>query len=201
MAGLRERKKQATRLAIHEAAMRLFAERGFTATTIDQIAAASDVSRATVLNYFATKEDIVYGDASAAFAFLERALDERPAGQGVATAFRAWLVGVAELGGWFEPELALQLRLAEEVPTVGAARLALHREIERILADALADEVGRVLPARLAAASLVAAVRIAEETAVERMNDAGSALSPAEIDALIAEAVTFAAAGAAAIRG
>lgn len=198
MAGLRERKKQATRLAIHEAAMRLFAEQGFTATTIDQIAAGANVSRATVLNYFATKEDIVYGDAPSAFAFLKAALDERPAGQDVTAAFRAWLVGIAELGGWFEPELVLQLRLADEVPTVGAARLALHRELERILADALADEVGEVMPARLAAASLVAAVRVAEETAVEHMGS-GTPLGTADIDRLIGEAGTFAAAGTAAI--
>jgi hypothetical protein len=66
MAGLRERKKQATRAAIRDAAMRLFDEQGFSGTTIDQIAADAEVSRATVLNYFATKEDIVFGDAPAA---------------------------------------------------------------------------------------------------------------------------------------
>ena len=79
MAGLRERKKQATRVAIRDAAMRLFDEQGFTATTIDQIATAAEVSRATVLNYFATKEDIVFGDAPAAMDALRQALD---AGEG-----------------------------------------------------------------------------------------------------------------------
>ena len=56
MAGLRERKKLATRAAIHDGAMRLFAEHGFAGTTIDQIAEAADVSRATVFSYFPAKE-------------------------------------------------------------------------------------------------------------------------------------------------
>ena len=66
MAGLRERKKAATRLAIRDAGMRLFDERGFGGTTVDDIADAAGVSRATVFTYFPTKEEIVFGDAAAA---------------------------------------------------------------------------------------------------------------------------------------
>ena len=118
MAGLRERKKQATRVAIRDAAMRLFDEHGFTATTIDQIAVAAEVSRATVLNYFATKEDIVFGDAPAAMDALREALG---AGDATIAAFRAWLLALVELGGWIEPELVLQQRLADEAPTAAGA--------------------------------------------------------------------------------
>lgn len=55
----RELNKLATREAIFEAAMNLFSSRGFEATTIDEIAAASGVSKGTVFNYFPTKEAIV----------------------------------------------------------------------------------------------------------------------------------------------
>ena len=193
MAGLRERKKLATRTAIHDAAMRLFAERGFAGTTMDQIAEAADVSRATVFTYFATKEDIVFGDATSAIDALAAALRENAAGGTIATV-RDWL---GQLAGWIEPGLVLQLRLAREVPVVGARRLQLHGAVERVIADALAAELGPrgQLAAPLAAASLVAGLRIAEETAAARMEQKKRALTERETAALLDDAVAFAEAG------
>jgi AcrR family transcriptional regulator len=60
--GLRERKKAKTRWAIQEHAMRLFGEQGYAATTVDQIAAAAEISPSTFFRYFATKEDVVVQD-------------------------------------------------------------------------------------------------------------------------------------------
>ena len=198
MAGLRERKKRAARAAIHDAGMRLFAEQGFARTTIDQIAEAADVSRATVFSYYATKEDIVFGDAPAAIDALAAALAERDEGVGAIATVRAWL---RQLTGWIEPELVLQLRLAREVPSVGARRLRSYGEAQRVIAGALGAELGpgRELPAQLAAAALVAALRLAEETAAARMEEGGRALSAAEIDALLDDAAAFAEAGLAAL--
>jgi AcrR family transcriptional regulator len=195
MAGLRERKKLATRTAIHDAAMRLFAERGFAGTTMDQIAEAADVSRATVFTYFATKEDVVLGDGSGAVEALGAALRENAAAGTVATV-REWL---GQLAGWFEPELVLQLKIAREVPVVGARRLQLYGEVERVIAGALADEIHEELAARLAAASLVAGVRIAEETAAARMERNQRALTQRETDNLLDDAVAFAEAGISAL--
>jgi AcrR family transcriptional regulator len=199
VAGLRERKKRATRDAIHGAAMRLFADQGFGGTTIDEIAAAADVSRATVFSYFPTKEDIVFGDAPSAIGSLVAALDARPEGQGTIVAVQAWL---RELTGWLEPELLLQLRLMREVPTVGARRLQLFGDIERAIADALEAELGpdQQLAARLAAASMMAALRVAEETAADRMEQQERALTDAEIGTLLDDAMTYVDAGIAAIR-
>ena len=198
MSGLRERKKRATRLAIRDAAMALFEQHGFAHTTFDRIAEAADVSRATVFSYFPTKEDIVFGEGAAVVGALAARLAERPAGQGTIAAVREWL---GEFSGWIEPELVLQLRLAREVPTVGARRLQLYREAQNAVSDALEAELGphAELPARLAASSLVAALGIVEETAAARMDEGGRPLSPAEIDALLDDAVAFAEAGVAAI--
>ena len=198
VAGLRERKKRATRIAIRDAAMELFAGQGFGGTTIDQIAEAADVSRATVFSYFPTKEEIVFGEAGAAIDGLAIRLRERPDDQTTIAVVRAWL---DELAGWFEPELVLQQRLAREVPVVGARRLQLFGDAERAIAESLDAEIGpgQPLAARLAAAALVAGLRVAEETAAARMQEEDRALTDTEVAALLDGAVIFAEAGIAAV--
>jgi AcrR family transcriptional regulator len=57
--GVRERKKADTRARIIESAVTLFGQRGIEAVTVDEIAAAADVGKGTVYNYFGAKEDIV----------------------------------------------------------------------------------------------------------------------------------------------
>ena len=85
--GLRERKKAKTRAAIQEHALHLFAERGYEATTVGEIAEAAEVSASTFFRYFPTKEDVVLYDALDPL--LLAALEAQPLELSPVGAFRA----------------------------------------------------------------------------------------------------------------
>src|SRR5204862_4209327 len=87
--GLRERKKRQTRETIAHAAMALFAEHGFDAVTVADVARAADVSDKTVFNYFAAKEDLVLHGGEERRAALIEAIRSRPAGTSMVEPFRA----------------------------------------------------------------------------------------------------------------
>lgn len=93
---LRIRKKERTRLAIEDAALDLFAEHGFEETTVEQIAARAEVSKATFFRYFAAKSDVIFGVPAERHRELQRGIVERPADEddlaAVRTAMRdRWL--------------------------------------------------------------------------------------------------------------
>lgn len=60
--GLREPKKARTRPTIQQHALRLFRERGYEATTVQEIAEAAEASESTFFRYFPAKEDVVLWD-------------------------------------------------------------------------------------------------------------------------------------------
>lgn len=83
---LRARKKERTRRTIRLEAFRLFREQGYTETTVEQIAAAAEVSPSTFFRYFPTKEQLVLADDQDAL--MIEALAAQPRGQHPLTAFR-----------------------------------------------------------------------------------------------------------------
>src|SRR4051794_14275781 len=109
--GLRERKKEQTRRLIAETARRLFAERGFDAVTVGEVARAADVSEKTVFNYFATKEDLFYSGMEAFEDRLLGAVRDRAPGETVLAAFRRFLLqpqGGFALGAGAEADAELR---------------------------------------------------------------------------------------------
>src|SRR5712691_3376812 len=90
--GLRERKKQRTRETIARAAHALFAERGYHATTLNDIAQAADVSTRTIFSYFASKEDILFSDFPLMRHALAQALADRPEGEDTLETVRKFIL-------------------------------------------------------------------------------------------------------------
>jgi AcrR family transcriptional regulator len=140
--GLRERKKARTRAAIREHALRLFREQGYPGTTVEQIAAAAEVSPATFFRYFPTKEDVVLQDDFDIVTLA--ALEAQPAGLSPIAAFRAAAV---ESLRTMSPDDLQRFRetthLTAVVPEVRARALdEFARTIDGIAA-ALARRIGR----------------------------------------------------------
>lgn len=86
--GRRERKKQAVRDALVDAALDLFARQGVDATTVDQISAIVDVSPRTFHRHFPTKLDVMFAEGAELSARFEVALAERPADEPLLVSLR-----------------------------------------------------------------------------------------------------------------
>jgi AcrR family transcriptional regulator len=143
-AGRRERKKQRTREALVDSAFRLFAEKGFEATTVEEIADAVDVSSRTFFRYFASKEDVLLTFQDEQFCAVREAFAARPADEPVITAIRHAAVSVIrgfEEGAFgFDPERFGCIRqLMESSPAVFGSSLEhgqkKHAEMTRLIAE------------------------------------------------------------------
>src|SRR5215218_3587503 len=97
MDGLRERKKQRTRQAIRDAAMHLFAQRGFDNVTVAEIAQAAEVAEKTVFNYFGTKEALFFEEDAPIEDDLVNAIRQRAPGESAVAAVHHYLAGHLEL--------------------------------------------------------------------------------------------------------
>ena len=140
--GLRERKKAKTRALIQEHALRLFRERGYDQTSVEQIADAAEVSPSTFFRYFPTKEDVVLYDPFDPI--LIEAFRTQPPGLGPIAALRAAMRSVL---GSSAIDWAGQMReradLLMTVPDLRRAMLdGMFTSIEPFAA-ALAERTGR----------------------------------------------------------
>lgn len=161
--GLRERKKERTRERIQRSALQLIAAYGYDATTCQQIAAAAEVSPATLFRYFATKEDIVLQDVYDPM--IAAAVRLRPAHE---TALSAVRRGFADaLAQVYEGELeAIRQRTALilSVPALRSRTREQQESLRAHLAAALSERKGGSstdLSNEVAAASCAAAVDVA----------------------------------------
>jgi AcrR family transcriptional regulator len=142
VSGLRELKKARTRASIREHALRLFREQGYTATTVEQIAAAAEVSPSTFFRYFPTKEDVILQDDMDVR--LIEAFERQPPELNPIAAIRA--ASREAMASYSEADLA-QIRettaLTMTVPEVRARAIDEFARTIQIIAAAVAKRAGR----------------------------------------------------------
>lgn len=162
--GLRARKKSQTRERLTQAALTLFLEKGFEATTLDEIAAAADISRRSFFHYFASKEEVVFAWKEAFGEKVVAALKERPHDEPAMLAAERALI--ASIGGYDPQEAVALARLVKATPALRAYDQVKYEKLERMLAAALAERGGPggdPLPARLAAMAAIGVLRLTSD--------------------------------------
>lgn len=92
----RRRRTARTRANIEAAALRLFTERGFAGTTIEQIAETADIAPRTFFRHFPSKEAVLFGDQSRELERMRAVVAARPADEHVMRSFTAALLDATE---------------------------------------------------------------------------------------------------------
>lgn len=184
--GLRERKKLRTREQLTDAAFRLFTERGFDATTIEDIVEQVEVSPRTFFRYFDSKEDVVIGFFDDMGHKLRAMLEARPEKEAPFTAVRGALRSLVDVYTADADRVLAAKRLAHETPSIRARLLDKHARWENGMTEGLAARMG-VDPERDPRPRLIAAVALAAySTAV---NEWSAAEGKGDLRALVDDAL------------
>ncbi|MDX3455685.1 TetR family transcriptional regulator [Streptomyces sp. ME02-8801-2C] len=167
-AGLRERTRRAVQAEIVTAAMRLFLERGFEATTMEQIAGEIGISRRSLFRYFGTKEDIVLGDHAAHGTLLRAALEARPASEAPWPALRAALKALVESLPYSPQDFLRITSMLHASPSLRARQVEKRQQWTELLVPDIAKRLGDTDPmAEVRARALVACALACSEVATE----------------------------------
>lgn len=177
MGELRESKKRETRERLSDIATELFFARGFDAVTVEEIAAAAKVSKVTVFNYFARKEDLFFDREHEVKDLVRTALGNKPAGTSSLEALRSLVDTLREEKhplARIDEQTVKWWRVAAASPALCARLREFGDETVAWLAvelfGAKADGV-----ARLVAGMVVVAWRTAYAEAIRAFESGGSA--------------------------
>lgn len=137
-----QRRRDRTRSALTTAALELFRTKGYDATTVDEIAAAADVSPRTFFHHFATKEEVLFGGHEERrrqlISTLEARLETEPVWKAVSSAMMTVVDAFQTDPAFFRERASLYGR----EPGLRAAVLSIN--------DRLVNDMTEVLAARLA---------------------------------------------------
>jgi AcrR family transcriptional regulator len=141
--GRRERKKQETRAALEAAALRLFAERGYEQTTVEDIADAADVAVRTFFRYFSSKQHVLFGDvAHSIVSRLERALRARPATESPIAAVAGAMDDLELENEDQYREVMARMQLVRQLPELMPAYLMVLHQMQETIAAFVAERTG-----------------------------------------------------------
>lgn len=161
-----ERRRARIRATIADAALRLFMSRGYDATTVEDVAAAVDLSPRTVFRYFPFKEDMLREAVHFELTELIAALRERPAHEHPADALGRAMVHMWSNLEKDPEEVRTLLRLISELPRMRGLLVEASRSGQNVLAEALAFRLGRPatdLSTQVATGCALAALNIVME--------------------------------------
>lgn len=143
-AGRRQgRPPRTTRRALELVALRLFTERGFEDTTVDQVASAAGVSRRTFFRYFESKTAVLWSTFDLEVGTIRRLLAEAPSHLGVMEAIRGAVVTANHYHSDDVPELRARMNLIGSVPALQANATLHYAAWEDAIADFVAGRIGQ----------------------------------------------------------
>jgi AcrR family transcriptional regulator len=138
---LRERKKRLAQMTIEETALRLFQQRGYEQTSIQDIADAVMMSSRTFFRYFASKEEVLFGPVRATLDEGLRELRQVPPAKSPHAAMRATLEHLASLYQEQRASFLTRYRVAMQTPSIASLYLYALMEREPIICDALCSHL------------------------------------------------------------
>lgn len=164
-----------------ETALALFEERGFDDVSVAEVAEAAEVSKATVFNYFPTKEDLVLAGAKHHIGEAAQVVRDRPVGQTPHGALRQYFMEMLRdrepLTGLSDhhPVVMRVHRVVRRSPELTLKAMDLRHRSAELLTEALMEEGSAELTARLVASQLMHAQHVLSQMNVRRIHSGESA--------------------------
>jgi mycofactocin system transcriptional regulator len=174
------RRPRTSRAELERVALRLFAERGFEETTVDDIASAAGIGRRTFFRYYNSKNDVVWGDFEGELERMRERFAAWPAQAPMMDALREAIVEFNRLDPAEAPWHRLRMTLILRVPALQAHSTLRYADWRAVVAGFAADRLGRpaddLIPQAIAATCLGAAVAAYEQWLRRPGSDLGELL-------------------------
>jgi mycofactocin system transcriptional regulator len=136
-----------TRDELAQIGLELFAADGFEQTTLDDIARAARVSRRTVLRYYDSKNDIVWGAFDEELEALRARLAAAPRGEPLLTSIRREVIAFNDYGADALPDLQRRMALITTVPALQGHAMLRYEAWSAVIAEFVAGRIGVALDA------------------------------------------------------